>query len=266
MDDDRVGAKIFQTWKTKHSLPESYAYWRSTIVRKNPDFTHVLWDDADNRAFIADLFPWFLPTYDSFPAEIYRADCIRYFYLYVNGGLYIDLDTECLAPLRKYTDYPGVLLGRMGPYPEFTHAIPNAIMGSRPREEFWLLMIGLIEQLCALGFNDRGPEYLTGPVALKSAVDIYSSKEPLFSEQIIRSVTARLPASLRPRSSRTTIFMLRQREWYPLDWTDAIHVSLRQQLHAGLRLSEEQMKGMFPEASLVTYWSHSWEDEAKPGR
>jgi mannosyltransferase OCH1-like enzyme len=133
MDDGRVGTKIFQTWKTKDGRPENYAYWRATIVRKNPDFAHVLWDDHDNRRFFADLFSWFLPTYDSFPAEIYRADCTRSFYLHVNGGLYIDLDSECLTPLRKYIDDPGVLLGRMGPYPEFTHAIANAILGSRPK-------------------------------------------------------------------------------------------------------------------------------------
>src|ERR1700755_3694858 len=109
MNDDIVGARIFQTWKSKTSLPDNFRYWHSTIVGKNPDFAVTLWDDADNRNFIAGNFPWFLSIYDQLPAEIYRVDCVRYFYLYAYGGFYIDLDTECLAPLAKYAAHPGIL-------------------------------------------------------------------------------------------------------------------------------------------------------------
>src|SRR5256885_2573686 len=108
MDDvDRVGAQIFQTWKSRTALPDNFAYWRSTIIQNNPDFAFTLWDDNDNRNFIASYFPWFLPVYDKLPSEIYRVDCVRYFYLYVHGGFYIDLDTEGLKPLTKFTDFAG---------------------------------------------------------------------------------------------------------------------------------------------------------------
>ena len=140
-ESDIIPKRIFQTWKSKTALPENFAYWRSTFIDKNPGYHFDLWDDADNRAFIAGHFKWFLPVYDNYPAEIYRADIIRYFYLYVFGGLYADLDTQCVKALDNVLDRSGVVLGRMGTDPTFVHSIPNAVMASSPREEFWLYVI-----------------------------------------------------------------------------------------------------------------------------
>jgi mannosyltransferase OCH1-like enzyme len=117
-------------------------------------------DDADNRAFIGREFAWFLATYDTYPAEIYRADAVRYFYLYLHGGIYADMDTECLRPLDALTQRPGVVLGRMGSDEDFPHAVPNAIMASAPRCEFWLLVMALLLHLAR--YQGR-PEQVTGP-------------------------------------------------------------------------------------------------------
>jgi hypothetical protein len=261
MTGDCVGTRTFQTWKTTSDLPPDFAFWRSTVVSKNPDFTHTLWGDAENRAFIAKEFPWFLSTYDGLPGEIYRVDCVRYFYLYVHGGFYLDLDTECLRSLSRLADHAGVLLGRMGAYPEHPHSIPNAIMGSRPREEFWLLVIGLIGQLIKCGTRGVRPEYLTGPVVLKSAADIYLSKEPVLSAQTIGAIANHLPSHLKPRRTRSNVKLLPPREWYPIDWTDPIHQGFRKMVLTGKPLSEERKADLFPRSSLVTYWSHCWETE-----
>ena len=260
MNDDCVGAGIYQTWKSNRALPDDFAYWRSTLIEKNSEFSFTLWDDQDNRAFMAKYFPWFLGIYDALPAEIYRVDCVRYFYLYKNGGFYIDLDTECLAPLAKFSSFGGILLGRMGPDPSFPHHIPNAIMASRPREEFWLFLIGLIGTSFRSGI--RGAEALTGPIALKTAVDIYLSKEPLFSVQVINAVAKQLPQELKPRRGRSAITLLPQREWYPLDWTDQVHTEWRR-IQGKTLLTPEQKKRIFPESSLVTYWAHTWTEPAR---
>ncbi len=255
MNDDCVGRRIFQTWKSKTDIPDDFAYWRSTVMEKNRDFSFTLWDDGDNRKFIAEFFPWFLPIYDQFPAEIYRADAVRYFYLYKNGGFYIDMDTECLSPLDKFAGFEGILLGRMGPNPDFAHSVPNAIMASRPREEFWLLLISLIASSFHIGL--RGAEALTGPIPLKSATDIYLSKEPLMSSQMIGAMAKYLPGDLKPRATRSSIKLLPPKEWYPIDWSDPVHAEFCQMQGSAL-LSEDQKKRLFPASSLVTYWSHTW--------
>jgi hypothetical protein len=231
--------------------------WRQTIIEKNPGFEFTLWDDSDNRSFVAREAAWFLPTYDKFPEEIYRADCIRYFYLYAFGGFYIDMDTECLRPLDAIADKHGVVLGRMGKDPHFMNAIPNAIMASSPREEFWLLVIGLVWLLARLGAATH-PEVATGPAVLKSAADIYLAREPLLTRLLIDFVRNGLPAHLAPKPARSEITLLAPEEWYPLDWSNPEHQAIRQRITAGGVLSADAKAQPFPAASLVTYWSHTW--------
>jgi hypothetical protein len=266
MDDDRVGRRIFQTWKSKSELPKDFADWRSTLIGLNPSFEFTLWDDADNRAFMAQNFPWFLPVYDAFPTEIYRVDCVRYFYLYAHGGLYVDLDTECLAPLDWIADSTGVILGRMGTNPNFMHSIPNAIMASRPREEFWLLVVGLIWVMSRILGGDR-PEHVTGPAVLKSAVDIYGARESLLTSVFIGSYSRRLPDHLKPREGRTKIQLLAPGRWYGLDWSNPEHQSIRREIRAGRMLSEYEKARLFPDAELVIptcVADHAWAQLRRP--
>lgn len=43
-------------------------------------------------AMSQDHYPWFLPTYLSYPYNIQRVDVLRYFILHKLGGIYIDLE------------------------------------------------------------------------------------------------------------------------------------------------------------------------------
>lgn len=66
---------------------------------------YKLWTDAKSREFIAEKYPWFLDTFDSYPYAIQRADVIRYFVLHYYGGIYMDLDMGCnqaLDPLLRF--------------------------------------------------------------------------------------------------------------------------------------------------------------------
>ena len=94
---------IFQTWKSRVSMPANYARWSASLRKMNPGFAYFLWDDFDNRNFIEQYYPWFLAVYDAYPREIYRADAVRYFFLYQFGGLYADMDTECLRPVERFS-------------------------------------------------------------------------------------------------------------------------------------------------------------------
>lgn len=254
--EDRIPSRIFQTWKSKTQFPTNYAFWKSTFTTQNPYFEHVIWDDHDNRAFIENYFPWFLDIYAGYPREIYRADAIRYFYLYAFGGIYADMDVECLRPLDGLLDRGNVVLGRMGSDPDFPHSIPNAAMASRPREEFWLLPMALMMEEAHSG---GPPEHCTGPVLLKRAVDLYLVSDPDSARSRIDSIAARLPETLRPRPTRTRLTVLRSRDWFAVDWSDPIHQMLRHDvLHGNGLLSDERKKQLFPHSWMVTYWTHNW--------
>ncbi|QIG46465.1 cell surface protein [Nordella sp. HKS 07] len=250
-----IPKRIFQTWKSKTELPANFAYWRSSFLDKNPGYQFDLWDDADNRAFIARYFPWFLMTYDAYPAEIYRADMVRYFYLYVFGGFYADLDTQCLKPLDQVLDRGGVLLGRMKTEPASVHhSIPNAIMASTPREEFWLYVIAYA---AALSEQLVRPEEITGPVLLRKALLAYGGGRPRPAD-VIGEMRRLLRHDLHPKPGWSAIHVLQPEEWYPVSWDDEQGQAIRKSILRGDLLSPSQAGELFPSSSLVTYWTGSW--------
>jgi GT2 family glycosyltransferase len=88
---------IHQTWHSPiytsdAGSPES---WKDF----NPDWSYRLWTDDDLDDFVAAEYPDFLDLYRSYPHPVQRADLGRYMLLHRFGGLYADMDTDCLAPL-----------------------------------------------------------------------------------------------------------------------------------------------------------------------
>ncbi len=263
-----IERNIFQTWKSKTTVPPHFQYWRDTVIDQNPGFTQFFWDDGDNRRFIAANYPWFLPVYDEYPAEIYRADAVRYFWLYHFGGVYIDLDSECLKPLQPLCDAQGgVVLGRMGSDPGFVHSIPNAVMMSSRREPFWLYVVHLM-----MGAQParNHPEDLTGSIVLKAAVDAFQGRAADAGiDAAIGAVAARLPPALRPAAARSAIRILPPECFYPVNWADPIHqVFFRRRIFKdGSVLPRDKAVALFPHSYIATYWAHSWDyDEAWDGR
>jgi inositol phosphorylceramide mannosyltransferase catalytic subunit len=252
---DKIPKLIFQTWKSKTIIPENFEAWSESFGRFNPEYSRVLWDDDDNRSMIAQKFPWFLDVYDSYPREIYRADAVRYFFLYLYGGVYADMDVECLRCLDDLLEKGDVVLGRMGSNIDHPHSIPNAIMLSKPREEFWLLVIWLM-----INVKDRtqSPEYVTGPVILKSAVDIYQSKDSFFVQMALSSIIEKLPDDLRPIDRRSSVVVLPASNLFPVDWTDPLHQMFRIRVLNGELIGDGDKQHLFPHAWMTTYWSHSW--------
>lgn len=222
---------IFQTWKT-HTLPKQFAYWSETWKKHN-DYKYILWDDIENRAFVAANFDWFLPTYDGYDAGIKRADAIRYMFLYKFGGIYADLDFECLKPfdelLDVYKSYD-IILGSMESDLSSWHLsnnIPNAIMISKPGCTFWLKVLKEMERRSKWVAR---PEVQTGPIVLK---DIYNW------------------------SFGYSIKVLPPFALYPISWVldeEERKVALASELTS----LTQSMKAKYPDSYAVTYWAHSW--------
>ena len=168
---------IMQTWKTK-DVPDKWKVSPKSIKRMMPDWKYVLMTDEDNRKFVKKHFPDFLPYYDDFPHGIQRCDAIRYMWLFVNGGIYMDLDYEMLHPLDELfiIDSEAYLVSssNVGAY------ITNSFMASKPGCKLWLEMIEAMKKPLPwyyLGkhvqvMNTAGPIQLTH-VAKNSSV-VYS--------------------------------------------------------------------------------------------
>ncbi|MES4905914.1 MULTISPECIES: glycosyltransferase [unclassified Streptomyces] len=166
---------IHQTWKNE-DVPHEWRDWSESWRRHHPDWEYRLWTDADNRAFLEEHYAWFLPVYDGYPEPIKRADAIRYFLLDHFGGLYVDMDFECLRPMT------GLFAGQelvLGIEPEEHLQLPlsrrngmrrivcNAFMASRPGHPFW----SHVHRRLVGAHTLPGPVDATGPFFLTRAVD-----------------------------------------------------------------------------------------------
>jgi mannosyltransferase OCH1-like enzyme len=89
---------LSQTWKSR-DLPADAARLVEGWRRLNPEFEFRFFDDAGCRAVMAEAFPQFLDAYDALPRPVMRADVFRYAVVHRDGGVYADIDMECVKPV-----------------------------------------------------------------------------------------------------------------------------------------------------------------------
>ena len=134
---------IHQTW-SGDAIPTQFSPWVRSWMDQNPNWQYWFWTDKDIRCFIARHFADYLSLYDRYIYNINRADVMRYFVLYEHGGLYADIDMECVKPLDDITEGHACLLT------EENHAhnyvvnrryppacVINCLMASRAKHPFF---------------------------------------------------------------------------------------------------------------------------------
>eukprot|EP00658_Telonema_sp_P-2_P053702 TRINITY_DN4230_c0_g1_i4.p1 TRINITY_DN4230_c0_g1~~TRINITY_DN4230_c0_g1_i4.p1 ORF type:complete len:356 (-),score=51.95 TRINITY_DN4230_c0_g1_i4:339-1406(-) len=86
-------------WKDRDISPVHRPYAESWArCLDGQDWRMVLWTDEDLDNLVRTRGPkWFVPTWDAYSNVIQRVDTSRYVLLLVWGGLFADLDNECLA-------------------------------------------------------------------------------------------------------------------------------------------------------------------------
>ena len=243
--------EIFQTWKTKTVDHPVLHQWQESWLLHNPSYKYVLWDDEDNRLFIERYFNDFLPIFDGYDKAIKRADAIRYFYLYTYGGIYADLDFECLKSFNDILENgdADIYLGSMGimDSEKFSmHNIPNAIMISKPSCNFWKIVINALKTLGS--DNTLAPEVATGPVLLKVCLLFY-----LHNENYSTQIYGKDIFSKNECEHTNKICILPESLLYPINWDNKEHVKYRTKL-----LTHQEAIDTFPDSYAVTYWMHSW--------
>ncbi|MGW4412733.1 glycosyltransferase [Nonomuraea sp. NPDC004702] len=145
MSEQSIPAVIHQAW-VDTKVPTRWQKWVDSWRRHHPGWDYRLWTDPESRSFLAEHYPWFLPIYDGYSNPVMRADAVRYFLLDHFGGVYADLDVECLRPVSE------LLTGRqfvLGCEPPLHARLPlarqrglgrivgNAFIASRPGHPFW---------------------------------------------------------------------------------------------------------------------------------
>lgn len=227
---------IHQSWRST-KLEKFQTEWQKTWLTNHPDWTYMFWTDKENRRLIADHFPWFLDVYDSFPLNIQRADCARYFYMLQFGGCYFDLDFESLKNLDPLLLDVQVALAYMTTDIAHEISIPNAFVASVPGHAFWWYVLKHVLMAVASDEIGKGDAHrTTGPIMLKNAVAQYHKMSPL---------------------QDLTIFSSQMLIGVDFNWRDDPKMlSTFLSCHAASEeFNSTKCKLFFPESYSITYWS-----------
>lgn len=227
----RIPRIIHQTWKTWEIPYDVFdRRWVESWTRYHPDWLYVLWTDDRLRELGRACYPAYEVMYGPDVPGIYLADFGRYMVLHRFGGLYVDLDYECLKSLEP------LLAGHqfVTSYSDDTRReLNNALIASVPEHRLtqhymaacWTrwneaVRLGRVGQL--------GPGPITGPDMMT---------------EITNAVL---------EEGRETIKVYDARVLCPVDWRKGLSIH-RQTLPPDViaRVRED-----YPDAYAATYWTH----------
>ncbi|KAH9836906.1 glycosyltransferase family 32 protein [Teratosphaeria destructans] len=108
--DPKFPRKIWQTWKVDPlGFEEKDSNVAKTWLHKNPDYRYEVLTDLNDLAYVETNFgPSGLNRLDivymyrELTARIIKADLLRYMVMYVEGGVYTDIDVEALKPITHF--------------------------------------------------------------------------------------------------------------------------------------------------------------------
>lgn len=97
---------IWQTYKENYSkLPSYIVDVTKTWIDKNKDYQYCYMTDDDIKDFICtDYDNKVLELFNNVPVGVMKADMFRYLVTLSRGGLYTDLDTECIISSNQWLD------------------------------------------------------------------------------------------------------------------------------------------------------------------
>jgi mannosyltransferase OCH1-like enzyme len=169
-----IPKNIICTWREKDVSKTLLNYSTTVMKEMNPDYTFNIFDDNECRDFIANHYDsTILKAYDDIIPAAFKADLWRYCYLYINGGVYLDIKTVCAKPLNSILHNKEILLIR-----DINNEwIYNGIIGVPPAHP--LIKIALDESVKMIQGRNYGTHILdiTGPKLFARAFNIWLSRD-----------------------------------------------------------------------------------------
>ena len=106
----KIPKKIWQTWKIGPlGFEERDSLTARTWTTRNPGHRYEVLTDDNDLQYVETHFgpaglnrPDIVEMYRTVNAKIIKADLLRYLVMYVEGGVYADIDVEALKPIERF--------------------------------------------------------------------------------------------------------------------------------------------------------------------
>ena len=169
---------------SKPIIPKKYLENLENIKKINSNYEIKIWNGYDCDKFIRKYFPNKVDIYWKLPYPIQRCDYIRFFILYMYGGIYSDMDRFSVKSydliLDQYNNYD-IILAQL----PLLNLINNDIIISKPFNNF---ILKCINHITIYNFNNYFIDVCasTGPIFLMKMYYQYNglSKIKLLSNEL----------------------------------------------------------------------------------
>ena len=268
---DGIPKIIHQTWSSS-DVPESMADWIRSWLHHNPDWEYWFWSDEEITTLLNARYPHLLSSFQQYEEGVKWGDALRYIALYEVGGIYADLDMECLKPwsdllsngqcflTEENYEHLTLLFQRKDPL------IINCVMACRARHPFYKATVDSLPKDSRLG-----PIKATGPLFFTKVFEGYKQKANVsFTDHLV----VLPPRYLMPNRDRKARFNTKcqhidaenmpiQPGYAPayihnpsLDKSQGDRYIEMCQMLRGLKFAST----VYPESIATHHWAHTWLD------
>lgn len=180
-----IARELCQTWQDNH-----------------PEYDYRLWDNHGAAQFLAAQSPAVEALLGSYPHQIQKIDALKYLILAQYGGLYVDIDYECVKPVSSlFSSHECYLSYESDQNPS---VLGNGFIASTPQSPFMLHAVGQLGEALAENQAYREDKLnfvlsTTGPGFLTRLYEQYGEKKA------VKAFPTRVLSPLRAHESREIV-------------------------------------------------------------
>ena len=164
---------IWQTYKDQ-SVDDLAKPFIQSWKQLNPEFRYEFQTDSDIDSFMEEHFDAkTVDVFRAFPLGVMRADMWRYAVLYVHGGIYADIDAECLIPAKQWINSKAKLVIGLE---DSAASFCQWTIASVPGHPLLASVIDLVCERSSAGVDSSSPHFVhhyTGPSIWTDAIRSY---------------------------------------------------------------------------------------------
>jgi mannosyltransferase OCH1-like enzyme len=121
----RIPRVFHQVWVGPDPLPDAFARYRQTWLDCHPDWELRFWTDENLPEGLRRR-----ESYDRLRSPVERCDILRLELVWRFGGVYIDMDFECLRSIEPLIENVEFFTANIGEKGRVNHAILGAVPGN----------------------------------------------------------------------------------------------------------------------------------------
>lgn len=163
------------------NIPDKFMKNINNWKKKHPDAEFKFWNEDNSTELISTHYKFFLPYWNSYKNKMYLVDVVRFFFLHKYGGIYCDVDVDCVQPISTLLKQYDVILVSSSVH-RFLNICSNFFMAGLAEHPIWQQCIDLCvkrhSSILHLKESATGQVFLCGPGVVNTIYNQFYSTSP----------------------------------------------------------------------------------------